>query len=153
MQRFLLPLAALVLLLFSTPVEAQTDRRGDTIFVADKFVGDSAVAYQLFAKVHADSARAAELRLRRRVARIQGKEWTLGDIIVSADFNSNGYNASWIVAGPRDVIEPYVARLRKTMADPSIIAENPQFLWNRRAVAGAGKADRKHEPVHPRLTS
>ena len=46
-----------------------------------------------------------------------------GDTIVSADFNSNGYNASWIVAGPRDVIEPYVARLRKTMADPSIVAD------------------------------
>ena len=81
------------------------------------------MAYQLVAKFHADSARAAEFRLRRRVAQIHGKAWTLGDIIVSADFNSNGYNASWIVAGPRDVIEPYVARLRKTMADPSIIAD------------------------------
>ena len=123
MHRFVLPLAALLLVLSFRPLEAQTDRRGDTIFVADKFLGDSAVAYQLFAKFHADSARAAEFRLRRRLARIQGKEWTLGDIIVSADFNSNGYNASWIVAGPRDVIEPYVARLRKTMADPSVVAD------------------------------
>ncbi|HEU5073763.1 MAG TPA: hypothetical protein VFU02_06310 [Polyangiaceae bacterium] len=123
MQRFILPLAALVLLLSSTPLQAQADRRGDTIFVADKFLGDSAVAYQLFAKFHADSARAAEFRLRRRVAQIQGKAWTLGDIIVSADFNSNGYNASWIVAGPRDVIEPYVARLRKTMSEPSNVAD------------------------------
>lgn len=123
MLRFSLPLCAFFLLLLSSPLEAQSDRRGDTIFVADKFLGDSAVAYQLVAKFHADSARAAEFRLRRRVAQIQGKAWTLGDIIVSADFNSNGYNASWIVAGPRDVVEPYVARLRKTMADPSIIAD------------------------------
>jgi hypothetical protein len=124
MQRFILALAALFLMMSSSPLHAQADRRGDTIFVADKFLGDSAVAYQLFAKFHADSARAAEFRLRRRVGQIHGKAWTLGDIIVSADFNSNGYNASWIVAGPRDVIEPYVARLRKTMADPSVIADS-----------------------------
>ena len=123
MLRFSCPLCAFFLLLLSSALEAQSDRRGDTIFVADKYLGDSAVAYQLVAKFHADSARAAEFRLRRRVAQIQGKAWTLGDIIVSADFNSNGYNASWIVAGPRDVVEPYVARLRKTMADPSIIAD------------------------------
>ena len=123
MQRFILPLCTLSLLIVSSPLDAQADRRGDTVFVADKFLGDSAVAYQLVAKFHADSARAAEFRLRRRVAQIHGKAWTLGDIIVSADFNSNGYNASWIVAGPRDVIEPYIARLRKTMADPIIIAD------------------------------
>ena len=123
MRRFILPLCALFLLLFASSLEAQSDRRGDTIFVADKFLGDSAVVYQLFAKFHADSARAAEFRLRRRLGQVHGKAWTLGDIIVSADFNSNGYNASWIVAGPRDVIEPYAARLRKTMADPSIVAD------------------------------
>ena len=123
MRRFILPLCALFLLLFASDLEAQSNRRGDTIFVADKFLGDSGVAYQLFAKFHADSARAAEFRLRRRLGQVHGKEWTLGDVIVSADFNSNGYNASWIVAGPRDVIEPYVARLRKTMADPSIVAD------------------------------
>ncbi len=123
MLRFSLPLCVLVLALFSRPLEAQHDRRGDTIFVADKFLGDSAVAYQLVAKFHADSARAAEFRLRRRIAQVQGKAWTLGDIIVSADFNSNGYNASWIVAGPRDVVEPYIARLRQTMADPGTIAD------------------------------
>ena len=123
MHRFILTLAALFLLLSPAPLEAQSDRRGDTIFVADKFLGDSAVAYQLVAKFHADSARAAEFRLRRRVAQVHGKAWTLGDIIVSAGFNSNGYNASWIVAGPRDVIEPYIARLRRTMSDTSIIAD------------------------------
>ena len=123
MHRFILPACALFLLLCSSRLEAQHDRRGDTIFVADKFLGDSAVAYQLMAKFHADSVRAAEFRLRRRVAQVHGKAWTLGDIIVSADFNSNGRNATWIVAGPRDVIEPYVARLRKTMADPSVVAD------------------------------
>jgi hypothetical protein len=123
MRRFILPLCALFLLLVASSLEAQSDRRGDTIFVADKFLGDSAVAYQLVAKFHADSARAAEFRLRRRLGQVQGKAWTLGDIIVSADFNSNGYNASWVVAGPRDVVEPYIARLRKTMADPSVIAD------------------------------
>lgn len=42
---------------------------------------------------------------------------------MSAGFNGNGYNATWIVAGPRDVIQPYVARLRKTMTDPSVVAD------------------------------
>ena len=124
MKRFTLPLCALFVLLCSSRLDAQSDRRGDTIFVADKFLGDSAVGYQLFAKFHADSVRAAEFRLRRRLAQINGKTWTFGDVIVSADFNSNGYNASWIVAGPRDVIEPYIARLRKLMADPSVIADS-----------------------------
>ncbi|HJU68018.1 MAG TPA: hypothetical protein VJ650_07180 [Gemmatimonadaceae bacterium] len=123
MLRFSLLLCALFLPLVSSPVEAQADRRGDTIFVADKFLGDSAVAYQLVAKYHADSSRAAEFRLRRRLGQVQGKEWTFGDIIVSADFNSNGYNASWIVAGPRDVVEPYVARLRKRLADRNLVAD------------------------------
>ena len=123
MHRLLSLICVLMLAVSSTSLEARSTRRGDTVYVADKFLGDSAVAYQLVAKFHADSARAAEFRLRRRLGKVNGKEWTFGDIIVSADFNSNGYNASWIVAGPRDVIEPYVARLRKTMADRNIIAD------------------------------
>jgi hypothetical protein len=124
MLRWLLPLCVLFVVHAPRPLGAQTERRGDTIFVADKFLGDSAVAYLLYAKFHADSARVAELRVNRRVARVNGKAWTLADIIVSADFNSNGFNASWIVAGPRDVIEPYVARLRSIMANPAIIADS-----------------------------
>ena len=124
MNRFALPLCALLLLVSSSRLDAQADRRGDTIFVADRFLGDSTVGYLLVAKFHADSVRASEFRLRRRVAQIHGKTWTFGDIIVSADFNSNGYNASWIVAGPRDVVEPYIARLRTLMADPNIIADS-----------------------------
>jgi hypothetical protein len=117
-------LCGLLFLVCASRLDARADRRGDTIFVADKFLGDSAVGYQLVAKFHVDSVRAAEFRLRRRLAQINGKAWTFGDIIVSADFNSNGYNASWIVAGPRDVVEPYIARLRKLMADPSVIADS-----------------------------
>lgn len=54
---------------------------------------------------------------------MNGKTWTLGDVIASADFDGNGYNASWIVAGPRAVIEPYVDRLRKKLADRTPVAD------------------------------
>ena len=82
-----------------------------------------AVGYQLVAKFEAASARNTELRLDSQLAEMNGKTWTLGDVIVSADFDGNGYNASWIVAGPRDVIEPYVEHMRRKMADRRFIAD------------------------------
>ena len=122
MHRILSLLCVLILALSSTPLDAQT-RRGDTIYVADRFLGDTTVGYLLVAKFEAASTRNAELRLNRQLRVLNGKTWTLGDVIVSADFDGNGYNASWIVAGPRAVIEPYVARMRRRMADRTIIAD------------------------------
>lgn len=123
MYRVLALLCLLMLALSSPPLDAQATRRGDTIYVADRFLGDTTVGYHLVAKYEAASVRNAEMRLESQLGEKDGKTWTLGDVIVSADFDGNGYNASWIVAGPRAIIEPYVARMRKKMADRSIIAD------------------------------
>ena len=123
MHRLLPLLCVLVLAFSSTPLDAQPTRRGDTIYVADRFLGDSTTGYHLVAKFEAASTRNAELRLNRQLGVVNGKTWTLGDVIVSADFDGNGYNASWIVAGPRAVIEPYVDRLRKKLADRTLVAD------------------------------
>lgn len=123
MHRLFPLLCLLMVVSFATPLDAQPTRRGDTIYVADRFLGDTTVGYQLVAKFEAAATRNAELRLNRPLGVVNGKTWTLGDVIVSADFDGNGYNASWIVAGPRAVIEPYVSRMRKKMANRSLIAD------------------------------
>jgi len=52
------------------------------------------------------------LRLDAPVATINGRLWVLGDILVALSVNGNGFVAVWTVAGPKDVIEAYLAEFR-----------------------------------------
>ena len=93
--------------------------RGDTLFVADRYLVTAAVGARITAKFEDDSsaARTAMLRLDTPIATINGKPWVLGDVLVSLGVNGNGVDATWTVAGPRNVIEGYLATLRTIARD------------------------------------
>ena len=114
----------LLAVVLAPALEAQVHRRGDTIFVADRFLGDSAVAYSLFAKFHTASARAGELRLDMPLPEPSPRVQTLGDVVVNISLDGNGFVAVWIVAGPRQVVDPYIARMRLRMADRAVIYDS-----------------------------
>jgi hypothetical protein len=105
-------LAAILLLGAVDSANAQTTRRGDTIFVSDRYLTAGATGAELIAKFDTAAARTSMLRLDAPVATINGRAWVLGDILVSLDLNGNGYVARWMVAGPRNVVEEYLARFR-----------------------------------------
>ena len=88
--------------------------RGDTLFVSDRYLVTPAVGGEITAKFEDDSsaARTAMLRLDAPIATIDGRLWVLGDLLVTLSVNGNGYVAVWTVAGPKNVIEAYLAALR-----------------------------------------
>lgn len=75
----------------------------------------------IFGKFETIEKLSETLRLDAEVGRYEGRVWRLHDILVSADFSSNGYNASWIVSGPEPLLTEYIARLQRGYADRSII--------------------------------
>lgn len=104
--------AALLTSLVTASANAQA--RGDTLFVSDRYLANPAVGAEITAKFESDSsaARTAMLRLDAPVATIDGRRWVLGDLLVTLSVNGNGYVALWTVAGPKNVIEAYLAGLR-----------------------------------------
>lgn len=87
--------------------------------VADRlyyFGPEHNVAYEIGAKFNADGGRARLLRLDYAIgdfslADDDREHWTLGDILVSAEFNGNGRPAYWVVSGPRPVLNAYFWQL------------------------------------------
>jgi hypothetical protein len=91
--------------------------RGDTLFVSDRYLGKEVAGAEITAKFDSPDARTAMLRLDALVATIKGRRWVLGDILVTLSVNGNGFVAVWTVAGPKDVIEAYVADFRAIVRD------------------------------------
>lgn len=104
--------AALLTSLVTTSAAAQV--RGDTLFVSDRYLVTPAVGAEITAKFEDDSsaARTAMLRLDAPVATIDGRRWVLEDLLVTLSVNGNGSVAIWTVAGPKPVVEAYLAALR-----------------------------------------
>lgn len=87
--------------------------RGDTLLVSDRYlVSTPAAGAALVAKFDSAAARTAMLRLDAPVTTFNGKRWLLGDILVTLDVNGNGYVATWTIAGPKEVIDAYLADFR-----------------------------------------
>jgi hypothetical protein len=105
-------------------VNAQTTRRGDTIFVSDRYLTAATTGAEIIAKFDSVAARTSMLRLDAPVATINGKAWVLGDILVSVDLNGNGYVARWTIAGPRPVVDEYLARFRTVTRQRSPIYDS-----------------------------
>ena len=104
-------LSALLMYAFTGSASAQS-RRGDTLFVSDRYLIGATAGAAITAKFDSSRARTAMLRLDAPVATVSGKRWVLGDILVTLGVNGNGYVAVWTVAGPRNVIDAYLTRLR-----------------------------------------
>jgi len=106
-----LAVLAFVPLLLARPAIAQI--RGDTLFVSDRYLGVSTAGAEITAKFDSPGARTAMLRLDAPIATINGRSWVLGDILVTLSVNGNGYVAVWTIAGPKTVIEAYLAAFRQ----------------------------------------
>lgn len=48
------------------------------------------------------------------------KEWHLHDILISIDFNGNGYVATWEICGPQPLLMSYLESLQATHEDRSV---------------------------------
>jgi hypothetical protein len=121
-MRFPLLVAALALTAFAG-VSAQSNRLPRaTIGVSDRFFADSTTTGAIIlAKFRTQSQRADLLRLETFVDSTKRHAWSFQDILVTLSLSGNGVVAYWKIAGPRRVIDAYLARVRKLAADPSVI--------------------------------
>jgi hypothetical protein len=121
MTRFLF--LSLLLTWSSAVMQAQpAPRLKDTILVSDRFLGDTSVTGAIItAKFGAPEHRADLLRIDGLVRTGGGRSWLLSDILVTLDFNGNGFVAIWKVAGPRGVVEAHLDRVREMSKDRGMI--------------------------------
>jgi hypothetical protein len=87
------------------------------------WAGPGTVAYELAGRFVSPEALATSLDPREPVTRIGDREWSLGDILVSVEYRQPGESVRWRVAGPPEVVEPYVARLRERAEARSPVTE------------------------------
>lgn len=77
------------------------------------WAGEETVAYELVGRFASAEAMATSLDALQPVGRVDDRDWVLGDILVSVEYRVPGESAVWRVAGPADVVGPYVERLRE----------------------------------------
>jgi len=94
----------------------------DTLHVSDRFFSDSTTTgVIILMKFNTAAQRAGMLRLDAVVDTAARRPWLLSDLLVSMDLNGNGYVATVRLAGPRAVIDRYVARIEAIANDRSVI--------------------------------
>jgi len=94
----------------------------DTLRVSDRFFADSTTTGAvILAKFQTSLQRADFLRLEIPVDSIARRRFLFQDILVSIDLNGNGWVASWRIAGPRRIIDAYLARVIALAKDHSVI--------------------------------
>jgi hypothetical protein len=103
------------------PQPPQVADRQNCALVGDRLYFGESNARAIFAKFETIERLSETLRLDAEVGRYEGRVWRLHDIMVTADFSSNGYNASWIVSAPEPLLTEYIARLQRGYADRSVI--------------------------------
>jgi hypothetical protein len=72
------------------------------------------LALDITAKFNDARAMLKHLDLEAPVGRFGDKDWTLRQIIVAADFNANGEVASWLISGPKPLVEGYLKALQSS---------------------------------------
>lgn len=80
-------------------------------------------AVELSVRFVSPEARGALLDPEAPVASPGGETWTLGRILVAVDYRGGPAHARWQVAGPREVVDSYLAGLRDHPPDRSPILE------------------------------
>lgn len=87
----------------------------EALVVADQlyWVGpEGNLALDITAKFNSSAALLKHLDLKAPVGSFQGKDWTLRQIVVAMDFNANGEVASWLISGPKPLVEGYFKALQ-----------------------------------------
>jgi hypothetical protein len=87
------------------------------------WVGEETEGAELVGRFRSPEAMDAALDRAQRVASWDGRDWLLGDILVSVDFRGGRDGASWQVAGPGPVIQRYVTDLQEAAGDRSPLLE------------------------------
>ena len=105
-------------------VEGQSGAPRDTIYVADRFLGESTIGAVVVAKFDNPKIRAETLRLDAPVLTVNGREWVLGYVLVKADFDGNGYIAIWTIAGPKAVVDAHTAAILAMTKDRTKIYDH-----------------------------
>ena len=105
-------------------LQAQTAAPRDTIYVADRFLRAPVQGARIVAKFGNAATRAETIRLDAVVTKVDKKDWLLGDILVNADFDGNGFIAVWTVAGPKEVIDAHINAIRALSKDRSKIYDH-----------------------------
>jgi len=80
-------------------------------------------AVELNVRFTSPAARQALLDPEAPVASVGGEIWTLGRILVAVDYRGGPAHARWQVAGPREVVDSYLAGLRDHPPDRTPILE------------------------------
>ena len=110
------------------------------IAVADQYYysgQEGNLAAEIIFKCKTFDTLAHYVNLRFPVGTFGDKTWQLGEVLVRADFDGNGHNASIIVSGPQPLIHNYVKKLaekkRETFYDFSAKYLNykPTAYWER----------------------
>lgn len=81
---------------------------------------------------------------------VQGQTWRLGDVLVHADFNGNGYVASWKVQGPQLVLDRYLKLLKIRSDDPASGMYDYAATESKR-IDGQASVPKLEKPVRPVL--
>jgi hypothetical protein len=87
--------------------------------VADRFLAmgiEKSRAVLITAKLASREEMGRWLSLDRLVGEFDRRNWRLGDILVRADYNTNGDSVAWIVCGPSLLIAEYTRTLQDSFA-------------------------------------
>ena len=104
--------------------ESAPEDEPPTLSVGDEFwAGEATIAFELSARFLSREARALSLDPAQPVGRTAVREWTLADILVSVDYRGGATRATWRVAGPVEVIGPYVEGMRAGEAEHDALQE------------------------------
>ena len=105
------------------PTSAKTASQQRSV-IADKYYWsgpEGNLGLSMTGKFTSLEKEAATFNLLEEVGLFKGREWKLGDILVSADFNANGNVATWRVSGPKPLIAKYLDSLRSRYEDKSLL--------------------------------
>lgn len=87
------------------------------------WVEDAPAGVELVGRFISPEALEATLERDQPVGRFEGREWTLGDILVQVDYRGGPDMATWRVAGPEPLIREYVTLLQEQAGDRSPLRE------------------------------
>jgi len=96
----------------------------EPVAVADRFYWSGAkgnLGLSLVGKFSSPEKMMETFYLSKPIAIFNGKLWKLNDILVSTDFNANGNVVNWKVSGPRPVLERYLASLKASYQNKSLL--------------------------------
>ena len=128
--------------LFPVFSSAQEKNQQTPIQISDKYywVGtEGNLGVAIVGKFYNFDLLASTLDLRKEIGEFgtnkSKRMWILGDILVSVDFDANGYFAEWNVSGPKPLIQKYLKILEKSYKNKSLFYDFKYYTLNYKPTA------------------